>query len=623
MEKLLQLFILLPLITFVLSLLIPPKSEKIMANLVIGMVGLHLIGTVTVALLWLLNNQQVLDTRELNLYQSNEIDIFIGFFYDKTTAVFSIVGSLLVLLVAQFSRFYMHRDEGFKRYFNTLLLFFLGYNMAVFSSNFETLFTGWEILGICSFLLIAFYRDRYLPVKNALKVISLYRFGDICLILAMWMSHHFWHKNITFLQLSDTSVLNDHLVAHRESALFIAVMIVLAAAVKSAQMPFSSWLPRAMEGPTTSSAIFYGSLSVHLGVFLLIRTFPFWENLWIIKVIIITIGVATLLISNNIAQVQSSVKTQIAYSSITQIGFMFIEVALGFHTFALFHFAGNAFLRTYQLLVSPSVLGYLIHDQFFSYTPPQYSDDNSMWRKLKNTVYLLSLKEWNLDRLHYRLMWSPFKWVGRKLTFLSHTVVIGLLGLIYVFGLYAHLYMRDSSESILQYFPYIFSFIGLILILKAFSGRGYAVSIWLEIVSAQLFITFSLVLYNENFATKEMIIYLSGIIVSAILGYGVLKKTETIDNNIELNQFHGYAYEQPRLNFLFLVAVLGIAGLPFTPTYIGIDLIFSNIGQYEIGLLAMTTLSFLFIELSLLRIYARVFLGQHKKANHPIAYRSS
>lgn len=120
-------------------------------------------------------------------------------------------------------------------------------------------------------------------------------------------------------------------------------MLIIAASIKSAQVPFSSWLPRAMEGPTTSSAIFYGSLSVHIGVFLLIRTYPLWESLLSIKILIISIGAITGLVAAATARVQSTVKTQIAYASIAQIGLIFIEVALGFHSLALFHFAGNAF----------------------------------------------------------------------------------------------------------------------------------------------------------------------------------------------------------------------------------------------------------------------------------------
>ena len=130
------------------------------------------------------------------LYQTEHFVFAIQFYYDEITAVFSIVGALLFFLVATFSKYYMHRDEGFKRFFNTILLFAVGYNFIIFSGNFETLFIGWEIKGLCSFLLIAFYRNRYLPVKNAFKTISNYRLSDVALMLAMWMMHHLTHQNI-------------------------------------------------------------------------------------------------------------------------------------------------------------------------------------------------------------------------------------------------------------------------------------------------------------------------------------------------------------------------------------------------------------------------------------------
>ena len=256
------------------------------------------------------------------------------------------------------------------------------------------MFIGWEAIGLSSFLLIAFYRNRYLPVKNGLKVLSIYRVSDIALILAMWMMHHLTHQNISFTQLAEAKIMAVQF-QHGEMALFIAIMIVLAAVAKSAQLPFTSWLPRAMEGPTSSSAIFYGSLSIHIGVFVLLRTYPFWQDMLWMKIIIIIVGVLTAIIATLIARVQPTVKTQIAYASAAQIGIMFVEVALGFHILALIHFAGNAFLRTYQLLVSPSVLNYLVHHQYFHHKPNSATGNN----KWMNTIYTLSIKEWNIDRI--------------------------------------------------------------------------------------------------------------------------------------------------------------------------------------------------------------------------------
>lgn len=623
MTHILQFFILTSFLGFLASIFIPRKKESIISGIAITTVGLNLTGILIFAAYWLTHSYPVLDIKHIVLFKSHTIEIFIDFFFDKVTAVFSVVGAILAFLVTIFSRFYMHREEGFKRFFIALLLFFLGYNLVIFSGNFETLFIGWEILGVCSFLLIAFYRDRYLPVKNSLKVISIYRIGDICLILAMWMSHHLWHENITFIKLNDLALVAVHLQEHYWYGAFIAIMILIAAAAKSAQFPFSSWLPRAMEGPTTSSAIFYGSLSVHLGVFLLLRTFPYWESLFTVKALVIMTGITTSFIAMNIAKVQSTVKTQIAYSSMAQIGLIFVEIALGIHTLALIHFAGNAFLRTYQLLVSPSVLSYLTHNMFFTFKPRKVNTDNSFLTKIKNSVYILSIKEWNLDFLLYRILWNPFKWLGTKMNFLSGKAAAFILTILYIGGLFCYYFQENVSPVLIEILPYIFSLAGLVLILNAFAERGNALWAWFFVIAGQLFMTLSIALLNSNFGYDQIFIYLSGSLIAAVVGYICLKKIKAIDNHISLNQFHGYSYEQPRISFIFFIACVGVVGLPFTPTFIGIDLLFSHIHKHEYLLISLTALSYVFLELSILRIYSRIFLGQHKKNSHAMAYRSS
>lgn len=623
MNKLLQVFVLIPLFGFLISMLLPRKNERRIATFAITTIVIHLVLSLVFVVYWLLNGFPILDSKHIVFFKSHDIEIFIDFYFDKVSAVYAVVGAGITLLVTIFSRFYIHREEGFKRYFNTILLFFLGYNLIIFSGNFETLFMGWEILGICSFLLIAFYRDRYLPAKNALKVISVYRLGDIFLILAMWMSHQVWHENIVFSKFNDLQLVQQHVEGYYEYAVFLAVALFLAACTKSAQLPFSSWLPRAMEGPTTSSAVFYGSLSVHLGVFLLLRTYAYWQDILFIKILVIAIGVATSLLATSIARVQSTVKTQIAYSSITQIGFMFIEVALGLHTLALVHFAANAFLRTYQLLVSPSVLSYLIHDMVFSFKPVTHRPDGSFVAKLKNSLYILSIKEFNLDTSLHRFLWTPFKTIGMRLNFLTTKFFYIFLALLFAAGVYANVNEQSIGVGLYKYLPTLFSLIGLLLILKSFTERQNAQRAWILIIAAQLFISLSILLFHENFGQNHVLIYLSGTVVSAIVGYICLNRIKTIESEIDLNRFHGHSYEYPVVGFLFLLSCLGLVGFPFTPTFIGVDLVFSHIHKEEILLIIFISLSFLFMELAALRIYARIFMGQHKKNYHPIAYRSS
>ncbi len=620
MSSLLQFFIWLPLVGFFSSLFISRKSESFLSGIAISTFGLHLVGSLIFVAFWFTNKNPTLDVKHIVLFKAENTEIFIDFYFDKITATFTVVGSLIAMLVAIFSRYYMHREKGFKRFFSTTLFFFLGYNLVILSGNFETLFIGWEILGICSFLLIAFYRDRYLPVKNGLKVISVYRLADICLILGMWMSHHLWHENITFLKLTDIGLVENQLQGHYSLGIFISLMVFIAATIKSAQLPFSSWLPRAMEGPTTSSAVFYGSLSVHLGVFILLRTFPFWESLLLIKVLIILTGLATAVIATGIARVQSTVKTQIAYSSIAQIGFIFMEVALGFHTLALVHFAGNAFFRTYQLLVSPSVLSYLVHDQFYNFKPGTQVNKDLGFKRLRNTLYILSIKEWNLDLLLYRFLWSPFKWIGSKLDFLSSKASVIILVILYFFGVYS--FSLSEQFSFHGQLPYIFAFIALTLIVKAFTSRGDATKVWMLIATSQFFIALAIAL-NKQFDFTQLILYLSGGVISSILGYICLSKIKSIDNDIDLNKFHGYTYEHPKLALVFLLSCLGLVAFPITPTFIGFDLLLTHIQHDQIILIIVVALYFVLIEISALRVYARIFMGQHKKAYHAMAFRSS
>jgi NADH-quinone oxidoreductase subunit L len=621
MEKLLQLFVLLPLAAFLASFLIPRKKERQMSALVVGSIVMHLAGILIFVSFWLANGYPVLDKKHVVVYSAENFEIFVDFYFDKVTAVYAVMGSMLASLVAIFSRFYLHREEGFKRFFNSMLLFFAGYNIIIFSGNFETLFVGWEFLGISSFLLIAFYRDRYLPVKNAMKVISVYRFSDVCLMLALWLSHYFWHENITFVKLSDVTLVGQHLEEYGTIGLLIAIMLLLAAVAKSAQFPFSSWLPRAMEGPTSSSAIFYGSLSVHIGVFLLLRTYPFWESMPAIKIAIVCVGVFTSIIAAGIASVQSTVKTQIAYSSIVQIGIIFIEVALGFHNLALFHFAANAFLRTYQLLVSPSVLNYLVHDKFFSFKPKSYTQQPGWRSKLSNTFYLLFIKEFNLDFFQYRYLWSPFKWVGRRLGFLGSLPGIVVMVTLYVLGLVSF-GIEVVPGVLLESLPEIYLFIALLPILRAFADRGDARKTWLLLFLSQLFVVLGISL-NTDVTLGQVLLYIGGTVLSAVVGYACLSKMKTIDNDIDLHGFHGYTYEKPGTGFLFLLSCLGMLGFPITPTFIGVDLYFSHIGLRQIPLITLASLCFVFIELAVIRIYARVFMGQHKKAYHAIAFKSS
>lgn len=615
-------FILIPLIGFGISLLLAPKKENLISGTALATVGLHLFSFLVFIGLWFYHQHPVMNLKDIVLFKTAGYEFFIDFGFDKISAVYLFVGAVLTLLVTLYSRIYLHRENGYKRFFNTILFFYLGYNLVVLSGNLETLFIGWEILGISSFLLIAFYRDRYLPVKNAVKVFSVYRIGDVGLILAMWMSHHLWHENITFLKLSNFELVHTQLQTHSLIGIFISLMILVTAAAKSAQLPFSSWLPRAMEGPTPSSAIFYGSLAVHLGVFLLLRTYHFWEQQLSVRILIGVLGLVTAIITSGIARVQSSIKSQIAYSSISQIGLMFIEVALGLENLVLLHFAGNAFLRTYQLLVSPSVVTYLIREQFYNFIPRPHTSEDSLPKKIRNSFYMLCLQEWNLDSLLYRLLWNPLKWAGKKIDFLTFKRVLYLFVPAYLIGLFFAYHKAIIPTALQAYLPVLFAAVALIMVLKSFTERRRAQMSWLLIVMSHFWVALA-VAFNEQFKFSQVHLYLSGIAVSGIIGFICLRQLKEKERHIGLQQFHGYSYKHPKLALVFLLACLGVSGFPITPTFIGEDLIFSHVHEEQAVLALLISLAFIIDGISIIRMYARVFLGPHVKSVYEMAYRSS
>src|SRR5215213_8051065 len=144
MNYLLSLFILVPLLAFLVSLFFKNKQEKPLSLVVLFTTAVYVVAAIILSIFWGLNNFLPVNENLITLYKTEGFAFVIQFYYDRITAAYSIIGALVFFLVATFSRYYMHRDEGFKRFFNTFLLFLAGYNLVIFSGNFETLFMGWE-----------------------------------------------------------------------------------------------------------------------------------------------------------------------------------------------------------------------------------------------------------------------------------------------------------------------------------------------------------------------------------------------------------------------------------------------------------------------------------------------
>jgi NAD(P)H-quinone oxidoreductase subunit 5 len=207
-------------------------------------------------------------------------------------------------------------------------------------------------------------------------------------------------------------------------------MLLVAAAGKSALVPFSGWLPRAMEGPTPSSAVYYGSLSIHAGAFLLLRAGPLLEQSLAARVLAGGLGAATAIFSSITTRVQTDVKSSLAYASLTQVGIIVVEIALGWYTIAFLHLAGHACFRLLQFLSAPNVL-HDLHGLESAVGERPAPHGGVLVRALpgraRRWLFLLALERGFLDAILDRIVVEPFlrvtRWMSRLDQALCDTVV--------------------------------------------------------------------------------------------------------------------------------------------------------------------------------------------------------
>lgn len=613
--QLLTILVLIPMIGFISCIVVPGKWERTIFFIAMATILLELAAFLLLGYEWLGARASPVSVSLGSLYASHSYTFDIALYFDTFGAAFLGMSILMTALIFVFSKYYLHREQGFKRFYSTVLLFFMGLSLIILAGNFEVLFLGWELIGISSVLLIAFYRDRFLPSRNALKVFSVYRIGDAFLLAAIWYAHHIFEKSVNFSEFPSLAVQNGADIA------ILGLLLLMVAMIKSAQFPFSYWLPRAMEGPTTSSAIFYGALSVHMGLFLLLRTYPLWEGSVELRVAVAVLGLITAVVASSIARVQSSAKTQIAYASITQIGIMFIELAAGLQWLALLHFVSNASLRAYQLLISPSVVSYLLHDQFFSFVPPVQKIKNTFLGRLRATAYVLGIKEWNMNTAASYYIWKPLKSAGRKLAFLdSHAVQAVSL------AVFLAAFVTDVLIPLPAGAPLVVSTVAAVVsiafYIRAYTTKNSARACWNLIMLGHIFGVLFLALASAG-DWKYVAVYSAGIVVAFVAGYVSLRYMEAKGEPSALRDYQGSIYAFTKLgNFFFIVALLFMA-FPISPSFLAQDILVGSIPEAHAFQIVLFCLSYLLVGVSVIRLYTKVFFGPHKTSHHEIAYKSS
>lgn len=270
---------------------------------------------------------------------------------DALAVTLSVLGATLTWLVSRFSQTYLHKEPGFSRFFILLALFACGLQLVAYAGALDLFFAGWELIGISSAFFIGFFHERAEPIRSSVRAFTTYRLCDAGFLIAM-VSVHEVLGSTRFSALDGASLLPQWEVT------VIAGLFLLAAMGKSAMLPFSGWLPRAMEGPTPSSALFYGALSIHMGLFLLLRIWELFEVSLLVRGVAVVIGLATAVYGAAVARTHTDAKGALAHATLSQVGLILAEIALGFTTLAVVHIACHAMLRLFQYLRAPNA----IHD---------------------------------------------------------------------------------------------------------------------------------------------------------------------------------------------------------------------------------------------------------------------
>jgi len=300
-----------------------------------------------------------------------------GLGMDHLSAIYACFITFVGLLIHIFATGYMHGDKGFYRFFAYLNLFMFSMLTLVLADNFLLMFVGWEGVGLCSYLLIGYYIKRDEARKAAKKAFVMNRIGDWGVLMAMFLiftltgSISFYDKVVDGTQVA--SSLNIFAQMAQEpfgwgaivagGITSIAVLLFIGACGKSAQIPLFTWLPDAMAGPTPVSALIHAATMVTAGVYLVVRCNAIYQNAPTAMFIVAIVGAATAIFAATIGLAQNDIKKVLAYSTVSQLGYMFLACGVGAFGAAIFHVMTHAFFKALLFLGSGSVIHGMHHEQ--------------------------------------------------------------------------------------------------------------------------------------------------------------------------------------------------------------------------------------------------------------------
>ncbi len=364
---------LLPLIAFALNGLLRSSGRNKSQGYGWLSTGLIFGSFIATVLLWI-----SLDTRtteEFVLYRwiaSGGFNVEIAFLTDELTVVMLLVVTGISTLVSMYATGYMSHDANQSRFFTWIPLFVFSMIMLVISDNLLQLFVFWEMVGLCSYLLIGYWYQRNSANAAATKAFLVNRVGDFGFAIGIILAFH------EFGTVRYREIFENLGKADERMLTAIALLLFVGAMGKSAQFPLHIWLPDAMEGPTPVSALIHAATMVTAGVYLVVRLNPLYTLAPQALLVIAATGTFTAFMAATIALVQTDIKRVLAYSTVSQLGLMFLAIGSGAYTVAIFHLATHAFFKALLFLGSGSVIHALQDEQ-------DMRQMGGLWRKLPLT----------------------------------------------------------------------------------------------------------------------------------------------------------------------------------------------------------------------------------------------
>ncbi|WP_319585969.1 NADH-quinone oxidoreductase subunit L [uncultured Desulfobulbus sp.] len=356
---------LLPLASFVLTLLLGKRWGTRAHWLPIVTVLLSFV--CALAAFFRVRSGEIINQDIYTWIESGNLSVSVGFLVDQLTAVMLIVVTSVSSLVHIYSVGYMKGEEGYYRFFAYLSLFTFSMLMLVLGNNFLQLFFGWEAVGLSSYLLIGFYYEKRSAADAGKKAFIVNRFGDFGFILGLFLIFTQFGSLHYQEVFSRVGSLDSQMISFFGSQVSLATVIALllfcGAIGKSAQIPLHVWLPDAMEGPTPVSALIHAATMVTAGVFLVARCNPIFELSHFALNLITVLGAVTALFAATIALVQTDIKRVVAYSTVSQLAYMFIGCGVGAYSAGIFHLFTHAFFKALLFLGCGSVILGMHHEQ--------------------------------------------------------------------------------------------------------------------------------------------------------------------------------------------------------------------------------------------------------------------